>query len=100
MTFIKLAHKFAGIFSSTMLLIIGTYVLLKAMSIDYYSVLKACKLAIPSAIISGGIGFIIGKILDSAPSQKKKSKEKLKDRDLLIDDLLIDDLDKITKEIQ
>jgi len=42
------------------------------MSLDYNTVINACKYSISGAIIAGFFGFYIGKVLESANSSARK----------------------------
>ena len=67
------------------------------MSLDFNAVFYTCKIAIPGSILAGICGYIIGKIIETADSDKLNNKNKHKNKhkkesDLLIDDLLIEDM--------
>jgi hypothetical protein len=66
------------------------------MSIDLDTVLYACQIAIPGGLISGFLGFLIGRIMENSANKKFSDNKNISSRnsDLLIDDLLIDDLDR------
>jgi len=64
--------RLAAIFVSFSILIIGTLSLLESMSLDYYSVLGTLGKIIPASIMLGGIGWIMGMILDR-PGRRPKS---------------------------
>lgn len=61
--------RLAAVFASFAILIIGTVSLFESMSLDYYSVLNTMGKIIPASIALGGLGWIMGMILDSS---KKK----------------------------
>jgi len=65
--------RIAGIFFCSTLLIIGSVVLLRQMSLDYDTVVYASQFSILGAVIAGIFGFLIGRILEtqSRPSRKK-----------------------------
>lgn len=63
--------RLAAIFASFSILIMGTVSLLESMSFDYYSVLSTLQKVIPASIIIGGLGWVMGMILDR-PKQRKK----------------------------
>ncbi|MDD3013019.1 MAG: hypothetical protein PHC34_04880 [Candidatus Gastranaerophilales bacterium] len=92
---IKLANKFAGILSSFTLLTVGSIVLIKAMSLDYDTVLYALKLALLGSIVAGFLGYSIGKIFETPHKKSEKFVKQNKNADLLIDDLLVNDLNTI-----
>lgn len=56
--------RLAAIFASFAILIFGTASLLQSMSLDYYSVLSTLVKVIPASIIIGGLGWVMGMILD------------------------------------
>lgn len=70
---IRLPIKISGIFFCFTLLIIGTIVLLKDMSIDYNTVITACQFSILGAIIAGIFGFFIGKILEMSKTSSENN---------------------------
>lgn len=97
----RLAGKLAGILASSTLLMTGSTVLLNSMSLDYASVIYACEVAIPGAIIAGTLGYFIGKLFETARitgKDRKANKKHGKDPELLIDDLLLDDLEKFNPD--
>ena len=94
---INLSAKLAGIFASFSLLIVGTIILVREMSIEYESVMYAAKLSVISSIFLGALGYMIGKLLDTSltkgmVNKVNESYKDIKDPELLIDDLLIDDV--------
>lgn len=73
------------------------------MSLDFDTVIYALKLAFFGAVISGFLGYSIGKIFSAKKIKNGKrdiNNKKNKNADLLIDDLLIKDLEKINKDIE
>lgn len=64
--------RLAAIFASFTILIVGTISLIENMTIDYYSVLGTLQKVIPSSIIMGGLGWVMGMILDKPAPQKAK----------------------------
>ena len=56
--------RLAAIFASFSILVMGALSLLENMSLDYYSVLGTLKKVIPASIIIGGLGWVMGMILD------------------------------------
>ena len=100
MIFIQLAGKFAGLFSSSTFLIIGSVVLLKAMSLDYAVVLNACKWSFAAASVAGLIGYHMGKIFEKSNYTHDKPTPVKKNQDLLIDDILDNDLDGLDDEAE
>ena len=65
--------RLAAIFASFTILILGTISLIENMTIDYYSVIGTLQKVIPSSIIMGGLGWVMGMILDKpAPKSLKK----------------------------
>lgn len=63
--------KLAAVFASFSILIMGTLSLTGSMSLDYYSVLGTLEKVIPASLIIGGLGWVMGMILDR-PSQRKR----------------------------
>jgi len=64
--------RLAAIFASFAVLIIGTASLLESMSLDYYSVLNTLAKIIPACFALGGLGWIMGVILDK-PRKRGRS---------------------------
>jgi len=64
--------RLAAIFASFSILIMGTCSLMESMSLDYYAVLNTVEKVVPASIILGGIGWIMGMILDK-PKRRKRS---------------------------
>lgn len=56
--------KLAAVFASFSILIVGTLSLLQSMSLDYYSVVNTLQKILPAALILGGLGWVMGMILD------------------------------------
>lgn len=56
--------RLAAIFASFAILTMGTASLIQSMSLDYYSVLNTLQKIIPASIIMGGLGWVMGMILD------------------------------------
>lgn len=56
--------RLAALFVSFSILIMGTGSLTRSMSIDYYTVLNTLTKVIPSCIIMGLLGWVMGMILD------------------------------------
>lgn len=56
--------RLAAVFASFSILVIGTVSLCENMSIDYYSVLSTLQKVIPASIVIGGLGWVMGMILD------------------------------------
>lgn len=63
--------KLAAVFASFAILIMGTVSLMESMSLDYYSVLGTLEKVIPAGFILGGIGWVMGMILDRPPKRQK-----------------------------
>lgn len=61
---IQQRKRLAAIFASFAILIMGSVSLFQNMSIDYYSVLGTLQKIIPASIIIGGLGWVMGMILD------------------------------------
>lgn len=65
--------RLAAIFASFAILIMGTVSLLESMSLDYYSVLNTLEKVIPASIVLGGLGWVIGMILDKPKKRKRRT---------------------------
>lgn len=65
--------RLAAIFASFSILIMGTVSLLESMSLDYYSVLSTLEKVIPASIVLGGLGWVIGMILDKPRKRKRRT---------------------------
>ena len=89
----RLATKFAGIFSSFTILIVGSVVLFKSMTIDFDSVFFALRLSLTGALAAGFFGFHIGKIFEGSNKHHNKNKKQVKKSKLLIDDILDKDIE-------
>lgn len=61
--------RLAAIFASFSILIMGAASLLESMSLDYYTVLNTLGKIIPASIALGGIGWVMGMILDKPKSK-------------------------------
>ena len=66
------AHKFAAFFFFFSLLLFAAGYFTGTSSMDLSSLLFACKQVLFPAAIMAGIGYIIGKYLDSANKKSKK----------------------------
>lgn len=64
--------RLAALFASFSIVIMGTLSLLESMRIDYYTVLSTLEKVIPASLILGGLGWVMGMILDK-PKRKRKS---------------------------
>lgn len=56
--------RLAAVFASFSILIMGATSLLKSMSLDYYTVLSTLEKVMPATIALGGLGWLMGMILD------------------------------------
>jgi len=56
--------RLAAIFASFSILIMGALSLLESQSLDYYSVLGTLEKIIPASIVLGGLGWVMGMVLD------------------------------------
>jgi type III secretion system FlhB-like substrate exporter len=56
--------RLAAVFASFAILIYGTASLMCDMAINYYTVLDTLEKIIPSTVVIGGLGWVIGMILD------------------------------------
>lgn len=65
--------RLAAIFASFAILIMGTASLLQSMSLDYYSVLNTIQKVVPAGIIMGGLGWVMGMILDQPRRRQRLS---------------------------
>ncbi|MEW5819778.1 MAG: hypothetical protein AB1782_06270 [Cyanobacteriota bacterium] len=73
---------------------LGSHVLLIEKTIVFHTVFKAISIAGLGAIVSGIIGYYIGKVIEAPPSTTKILEKALDetDSDLLINDLMLNDL--------
>ena len=98
MIVIKVSVNFAGVLASGTFLLVGSVVLFSSGSMDFETVVYACRMAITGAMVAGFLGYIIGIIFESAKISKySHSKKSKKHSDLLIDDLLVNDLNKVNE---
>lgn len=56
--------RLAAVFTSFGILIFGTASLWQSMAINYYTVLSTLEKIIPSSLIIGALGWVIGMVLD------------------------------------
>lgn len=56
--------RLAAIFASFAVLIMGAASLLRTMSLDYYTVLCTLQKVLPASLALGGLGWIMGMVLD------------------------------------
>lgn len=77
--------RLAAIFASFSILIMGTISLFESMSLDYYSVLNTLEKVIPASAALGGIGWVMGMILDKP---KKKSRTRHSYNNLFVKDIM------------
>ncbi len=94
--YLNLDKRFAAIFASFAILLIGSNVLIRAGSLSFEAVLYAFKLCIMGGISLGLLGYLIGKVVQRPKKNIVKPVDPVKkeaDKDLLIDDILLDDLD-------
>ncbi len=78
-------------------MLLGTHVLLFKKTITLYAVFDALWFGFIGALITGFIGYQIGRVIESPPHRKAPSKEDVinTDDDLLIDDIMIDEIKNI-----
>jgi len=65
-------QKLAAVFASFTILMVGALSLLESMSLDYYSVLNTLEKVIPASLIMGGLGYVMGMILDQ-PKRRSRT---------------------------
>lgn len=63
--------RLAAIFASFSILIMGTFSLTESMSLDYYSVLNTLEKVIPASLVMGGLGWVMGMILDKPKKARR-----------------------------
>lgn len=63
--------RLTAVFASFSIIIMGTVSLLESMSLDYYSVLNTLGKIVPASIALGGLGWIMGMILDRPRKRSK-----------------------------
>lgn len=83
-----MSKKLAHFLSSLTIIILGPILFLNYMSIDYNSVISACQVLIPAAILMGGFGFLIGKVLETSNNGDFLGMSGNKEAQFNIDDLL------------
>lgn len=66
-------QRLAAVFASFSIVIMGTVSLFQSMSLDYYTVLGTLGKIIPASIILGGLGWVMGMVLDK-PKRRYASK--------------------------
>jgi len=64
--------RLAAIFVSLTILIMGAASLMENMTIDYYSVVDTLQKVIPASIVLGGLGWVMGMILDKPKTRGRK----------------------------
>lgn len=65
--------RLAAVFASFAVLIFGTASLVQTMAIDYYSVTDTLTKVLPESFIIGGLGWVMGMILDQPKKRRKSS---------------------------
>lgn len=80
--------RLAAVLASFSILLVGTVSLCESMSIDYYSVLNTLQKAIPACIVMGGLGWVMGMVLD-----KPKKSHKIGYNNLFLNDMKREFLD-------
>lgn len=83
--------RLAAIFASFAILLMGTVSLLESMTIDYYTVINTLGKVIPAAIALGGIGWIMGVIID-----KPKTRRPIAYNNLFVNNMLKPDMEEKT----
>lgn len=63
--------RLAAIFASFSILLIGAVSLLESMSLDYYSVLNTVQKIVPASLALGGLGWVMGMILDKPKKRRR-----------------------------
>jgi len=86
--------RLSAIFASFAILIMGTVSLFESMSLDYYSVWNTLGKVIPASIIIGGLGWMMGMILD------RPKKRKSNYNNLFLGDLMKNNLTDIANEAE
>lgn len=56
--------RLAALFASFAIVIMGAASLLESMSLDFYTVLGTLEKIVPAATVLGGIGWVMGMVLD------------------------------------
>lgn len=80
--------RLAAIFASFSILIMGTVSLSESMSLDYYSVLSTLGKVLPASIALGGLGWVMGMILD----KPKKRHSKINYNSLFLNNVIKNDI--------
>lgn len=79
--------RLAAIFASFSILVMGTLSLFESMSLDYYSVLNTLEKVIPASLVLGGLGWVMGMILDRPRKTRKVSYNSLFLNDVMKNDI-------------
>lgn len=85
--------RLAAIFVSFSIVIMGTASLLQTMSLDYYSVIGTVEKILPACVILGGIGWVMGMILDKP---KKRYGGQKNYHSIFLNDIAKSDISDIT----
>ncbi len=64
--------KLAAVFISLTILAVGTMSLTESMAIDYYSVINTLMKIIPASLVMGGLGWVMGMILDQPKRRSRR----------------------------
>ena len=92
-------QRLAAIFASFSILIMGALSLVQSMSLDYYSVLNTLEKVVPASIILGGLGWIMGMILDKPKKRNKISYNSLFVKDLTKSDKSTENSENIAQNL-
>lgn len=79
------------------LLLFGSASLIKAGSVDYYTVIGTLIKAVPASLIIAGLGWVMGSILDRKTRRGRLSSFGL--GNIVLDDMVPDDLNKPDDDI-
>lgn len=64
--------RLSAIFISFTILLVGGLSLFENMTIDYYSVVGTLEKIIPASVVMGGLGWVMGMVLDKPKNRGQK----------------------------
>lgn len=71
---INYAKRFSGMLASLTTFLCSIIILVKSQEITLNVLLYALSIIVPAAVVTGGLGYYIGKILDSTRKKRKLKK--------------------------
>lgn len=79
--------RLAAIFASFSILVMGTLSLAESMSLDYYSVVNTLEKVIPASLVLGGLGWVMGMVLDRPKKTRRTNYNSLFLSDMMKNEL-------------